>query len=119
MNKLFKICKEIYTSGFFIRLCRVTVILIGLFSGIASYLIISGLSFIGLSDFRIYIGAVLIVFLFILMLIAKGGKNNTIKEGPGGFERNYRVIIPSSSLMARRYYSSKPAVQQSEKHVNP
>lgn len=43
--------------------------LIGLFSGIASYLIILDLSFIGLSYIIIYVGAVSILFLFILMLI--------------------------------------------------
>lgn len=43
--------------------------LIGLFSGIASYLIILGISFIGLSYIIVYVGAVSILFLFILMLI--------------------------------------------------
>jgi NADH-ubiquinone oxidoreductase chain 6 len=43
--------------------------LIGLFGGISSYLILIGLSFIGLSYLIIYIGAVSILFLFILMLI--------------------------------------------------
>jgi NADH-ubiquinone oxidoreductase chain 6 len=43
--------------------------LIGLFGGISSYLILTGLSFIGLSYLIIYIGAVSILFLFILMLI--------------------------------------------------
>ena len=43
--------------------------LIGLFSGIASYLITLSLSFIGLSYVIIYVGAVSILFLFILMLI--------------------------------------------------
>jgi len=43
--------------------------LIGLFAGISSYLIIIGLSFIGLSYLIVYIGAVSILFLFILMLI--------------------------------------------------
>ena len=90
MNKLFLLSEEIYTSGYmpevltiistFVVLCGVLVIisknpiisvlfLIGLFSGIASYLIISGLSFIGLSYIIVYIGAVSILFLFILMLI--------------------------------------------------
>ena len=45
------------------------IFLIGLFSGIASYLITLGLSFIGLSYIIIYVGAVSILFLFILMLI--------------------------------------------------
>ncbi len=43
--------------------------LIGLFASIATYLIILGLSFIGLSYLIVYIGAVSILFLFILMLI--------------------------------------------------
>jgi NADH-ubiquinone oxidoreductase chain 6 len=43
--------------------------LIGLFSSIASYLILLGLSFIGLSYIIVYVGAVSILFLFILMLI--------------------------------------------------
>src|SRR6187431_2048865 len=47
--------------------------LIGLFASISSYLIILGLNFIGLSYLIVYIGAVSILFLFILMLI-----NNSI-----------------------------------------
>jgi NADH-ubiquinone oxidoreductase chain 6 len=43
--------------------------LIGLFVCISSYLIFLGLTFIGLSYLIIYIGAVSILFLFILMLI--------------------------------------------------
>ena len=43
--------------------------LIGLFLSIASYLIFLGLSFIGLSYLLVYVGAVSILFLFILMLI--------------------------------------------------
>lgn len=43
--------------------------LIGLFLSISGYLIILGLSFIGLSYLLVYVGAVSILFLFILMLI--------------------------------------------------
>jgi len=43
--------------------------LIGLFSSIAIYLIILNVSFIGLSYLLVYVGAVSILFLFILMLI--------------------------------------------------
>ena len=43
--------------------------LIGLFLTIACYLILSGLNFLGLSYLLVYIGAVSILFLFILMLI--------------------------------------------------
>ena len=43
--------------------------LIGLFLSISSYLIIVGMNFIGLSYLLVYVGAVSILFLFILMLI--------------------------------------------------
>jgi NADH-ubiquinone oxidoreductase chain 6 len=43
--------------------------LIGLFVSIAGYLIFTGATFIGLSYLLVYIGAVSILFLFILMLI--------------------------------------------------
>jgi NADH-ubiquinone oxidoreductase chain 6 len=43
--------------------------LIGLFSSIAVYLIILGINFIGLSYLLVYVGAVSILFIFILMLI--------------------------------------------------
>ena len=45
------------------------IFLIGLFISIASYLIILGISFIGLSYLLVYVGAVSILFIFILMLI--------------------------------------------------
>ena len=43
--------------------------LIGLFLSISSYLIILGINFIGLAYLLVYVGAVSILFLFILMLI--------------------------------------------------
>ena len=43
--------------------------LIGLFLSIASYIMILGLNFIGLSYLLVYVGAVSILFLFILMLL--------------------------------------------------
>ena len=43
--------------------------LIGLFLAISAYLILTGLNFIGLAYLLVYIGAVSILFLFILMLI--------------------------------------------------
>lgn len=43
--------------------------LIGLFLSISSYLIVLGINFIGISYLLVYVGAVSILFLFILMLI--------------------------------------------------
>jgi NADH-ubiquinone oxidoreductase chain 6 len=89
MNNIY-ILSETYTNGYRVEildilsliaiLCGILVIisknpivsvlfLIGLFLSIASYLIILGLNFIGLSYLLVYVGAVSILFLFILMLI--------------------------------------------------
>jgi NADH-ubiquinone oxidoreductase chain 6 len=89
MSSLF-IVNEIYTNGYRAEvldiisliaiLCGILVIitknpivsvlfLIGLFLSIASFLSILGLNFIGLSYLLVYVGAVSILFLFILMLI--------------------------------------------------
>jgi len=89
MNNLY-IYNETFTNGYFeiilpifsmaAILCGIFVIisknpiisvlfLIGLFLSIASYLIILGINFIGLSYLLVYVGAVSILFLFILMLI--------------------------------------------------
>jgi len=89
MSNLF-LCNEIYTNGYRVEvldivsliaiLCSILVIisknpivsvlfLIGLFLSIAGYLMILGLNFIGISYLLVYVGAVSILFLFILMLI--------------------------------------------------
>lgn len=89
MESLF-IFGEIYSNGYWegslnllsliCILCGIAVIisknpvvsvlyLIGLFLSISCYLIILGLNFIGLSYLLVYVGAVSILFLFILMLI--------------------------------------------------
>jgi NADH-ubiquinone oxidoreductase chain 6 len=84
------VLNETSTSGFYYSililidvvsvLCGVAVIvsknpivsvlfLIGLFLAIAGYLMMLGINFIGLSYLLVYVGAVSILFLFILMLI--------------------------------------------------
>ena len=60
-------------SGIFVIVSKNPIVsvlfLIGLFLSISSYLIILGINFIGLSYLLVYVGAVSILFLFILMLI--------------------------------------------------
>src|SRR5208282_3161947 len=60
-------------SGIFVIISKNHIIsvlfLIGLFLSISGYLIILGINFIGLSYLLVYVGAVSILFLFILMLI--------------------------------------------------
>lgn len=69
--------------------------LIGLFANISFYLILLGLSFIGLSYLIVYIGAVSILFLFILMLI-----NIRISE----LQSNNSNNIPLSIIIAISFY---------------
>jgi NADH-ubiquinone oxidoreductase chain 6 len=89
MNNLYVLI-ETFTNGYRVEvldiislisvLCGILVIisknpivsvlfLIGLFLSISSYLMILGINFIGLSYLLVYVGAVSILFLFILMLI--------------------------------------------------
>nr|YP_010164177.1 NADH dehydrogenase subunit 6 [Metarhizium album]QRK27499.1 NADH dehydrogenase subunit 6 [Metarhizium album] len=89
MNQLFSI-NEILTSGYTVEFLDIISVialffgiavivnknpiasllsLIGLFGSISVYLILSGLTFIGFSYLIVYIGAVSILFLFILMLL--------------------------------------------------
>ena len=60
-------------SGIFVIISKNPIVsvlfLIGLFLSIASYLLVLGINFIGLSYLLVYVGAVSILFLFILMLI--------------------------------------------------
>jgi NADH-ubiquinone oxidoreductase chain 6 len=60
-------------SGIFVIISKNPVVsvlfLIGLFLNIASYLMSLGINFIGLSYLLVYVGAVSILFIFILMLI--------------------------------------------------
>src|SRR6201996_4846230 len=60
-------------SGIFVIVSKNPIVsilfLIGLFLSISSYLILLGMNFIGIAYLLVYIGAVSILFLFILMLI--------------------------------------------------
>lgn len=60
-------------SGIFVIISKNPIVsvlfLIGLFLSIACYLLILGINFVGLSYLLVYVGAVSILFLFILMLI--------------------------------------------------
>ena len=111
MNNLFLV-NETFTNGYlanilniislFAIFCGVFVIisknpvvsvlfLIGLFGNIASYLILIGLGFMGLAYLVVYIGAISILFLFILMLI-----NIRISE----LQSNTRNTIPLAIILS-------------------
>jgi NADH-ubiquinone oxidoreductase chain 6 len=88
--------------------------LIGLFLGISCYLILLGINFIGLSYLLVYVGAVSILFLFILMLInvriseLLSNTSNTIPLAIIlGIAFNYPVnqILPYDVLVINKYIS--------------
>ena len=117
---------ETYTNGYRVEIlsifslgsiiCGISVIisknpivsvlyLICLFLSIASYLIVMGISFIGLSYLLVYVGAVSILFLFILMLInvriseLQSETNNSVPLGVITalcFVYSLQVILPES-----------------------
>ena len=89
--------------------------LIGLFGGISSYLILIGLSFIGLAYLIIYVGAVSILFLFILMLIniriselQNYNKNSIPLALVISIFLNYSIfqVLPYSVAVTNNYFSN-------------
>ena len=89
--------------------------LIGLFLSISCYLITSGLNFIALSYLLVYVGAVSILFLFILMLInvrISELVSNTSNSIPLaiiiGIYFNYIIseVLPSSIISNSSYFSN-------------
>src|ERR1700737_155369 len=105
-------------SGIFVIISKNPIIsvlfLIGLFLSISSYLIILGINFIGLSYLLVYVGAVSILFLFILMLInvriseLLSNTSNTIPLAIIiGIAFNYPVnqILPYDVLVINKYIS--------------
>jgi NADH-ubiquinone oxidoreductase chain 6 len=106
-------------SGIFVIISKNPVIsvlfLIGLFLSIACYLLLIGLSFLGLSYLIVYIGAVSILFLFILMLInirISELQSNTSNSIPLGiiialfFNYPLFQILPYNIAILNNYYGT-------------
>lgn len=107
----------IYVLSFISIVCGILVIilnnpivsvlyLIGLFISIASYLMMLGINFIGLSYLLVYVGAVSILFLFILMLIniriselVTNNSNSIPLAIMIGIFFNITQLIPSTVIM--------------------
>ena len=76
--------------------------LIGLFASISCYLILLGLTFIGLAYLIVYIGAICILFLFILMLInvrISELQSNTANSIPLAISVGILFNLPSFQLL--------------------
>ena len=102
----------IYALALFFALCTIystnpivaVLFLIGLFISIASLLILIGYNFIGLSYMLVYVGAISILFLFILMLInirISELKHNTDRDLPLGILVGVVFIITGIKALPR------------------
>jgi NADH-ubiquinone oxidoreductase chain 6 len=94
-------------SGIFVIVSKNPIVsvlfLIGLFLTISIYLMILGVNFIGLSYLLVYVGAVSILFLFILMLI-----NVRISEIVSSTSNSIPLAIIIGSLFFSTVYQALP-----------
>jgi NADH-ubiquinone oxidoreductase chain 6 len=79
--------------------------LIGLFFAIACYLISIGMTFLGLSYLLVYVGAVSILFLFILMLI-----NIRVSELASDTKNSIPLVFLITTIFANAGYTVFPLV---------
>src|SRR5436190_7241662 len=82
------------------------IFLIFVFCSAALYLIIFGISFIGISYIIIYIGAIAVIFLFIITMI--NIKLTDILEVGSQFTKNIPLAIAIGSLFMYEIYSIIP-----------
>jgi NADH-ubiquinone oxidoreductase chain 6 len=78
--------------------------LIGLFLCISAYLMLSGMTFIGIAYLLVYIGAVSILFLFILMLI-----NVRISELQGNTNNSLPLALVTGTFIYYSLYRTIPS----------
>lgn len=94
-------------SGVFVIVSKNPIVsvlfLIGLFLSISVYLMVLGINFIGLSYLLVYVGAVSILFLFILMLI-----NVRISEIVSSTSNSIPLAIIIGSLFLSTVYKALP-----------
>ena len=96
--------------------------LIGLFLSISSYLIILGLNFIGLSYLLVYVGAVSILFLFILMLInirVSELISDTSNNIPLAILAILAFFIPFSNIIPKTSSDINEVNMQIKNNINP
>lgn len=102
--------------GIFIIITKNPVIsvlfLILLFSSIAGYLILLGVKFIGISYLLVYVGAVSILFLFILMLI-----NIRVSELISDTNNNIPLALVTILIFVVLFTTVMPEVGMMEKQV--
>lgn len=113
-------------SGIFIIISKNPVVsvlfLISLFSSISCYLIIIGIKFIGLSYLLVYVGAVSILFLFILMLInirVSELISDTSNNIPLAILAILAFFIPFSSILPKTSTDINEINIQIKNNMNP
>lgn len=95
--------------------------LILLFGSISVYLIFIGIKFIGISYLLVYVGAVSILFLFILMLLnirVSELISDTSNSIPLGFISIFAIYLPYSYLLPNDNYNDTLDLFYNDSHVN-
>jgi NADH-ubiquinone oxidoreductase chain 6 len=113
-------------SGIFIIISKNPIVsvlfLISLFSSISCYLIIIGIKFIGLSYLLVYVGAVSILFLFILMLInirVSELISDTSNNIPLAILAILAFFIPFSNIIPKTSSDINEVNMQIKNNINP
>lgn len=113
-------------SGIFIIISKNPIVsvlfLISLFSSISCYLIIIGIKFIGLSYLLVYVGAVSILFLFILMLInirVSELISDTSNNIPLAILAILAFFIPFSNILPKTSSDINEVNMQIKNNINP
>lgn len=82
------------------------IFLISVFVNAAGYLILSGIGFIGISYILLYVGAITVLFLFVIMMI--NVKLTDILETGSQYTKNYPLAFAMGLLFAYELFTIMP-----------
>lgn len=83
------------------------IFLISVFVNAAGYLILSGIGFIGISYIIVYIGAIAVLFLFVIMMI--NIKLTDILDAGSQYTKNLPLALAIGSLFIYEFFTITPA----------
>ena len=93
------------------------VFLISVFVNAAGYLILSGIGFIGISYILLYVGAITVLFLFVIMMI--NVKLTDILETGSQYTKNYPLAFAMGLLFAYELFSIMPFTSNNVSALTP
>lgn len=93
------------------------VFLISVFVNAAGYLILSGIGFIGISYILLYVGAITVLFLFVIMMI--NVKLTDILETGSQYTKNYPLAFAMGLLFAYELFTIMPFTSNNVSTLTP